>query len=205
MGRPPRNWPVTLNASGVATFTTTALSLAVTRSRHPTPGHSFGHPPLRLSPGCRAGQRDGRSDVILEPILARQSVTFTATVAPVASHRDTNRNGDFPGRYDHPRNWPVTLNASGVATFTTRPSPSAATRSRHPTPGIPVSRQTHPSPYTGGKPGRATVGLTSILNPSSLDQSVTFTATVAAVAPATGTPTGTVTFLDGTTTLGTGP
>ena len=46
--------------------------------------------------------------------------------------------------------------------------------------------------------------LSSSSNPSTYEQSVKFTATVSAVAPATGTPTGTVTFLDGTTTLGTG-
>src|SRR5262249_1360145 len=45
--------------------------------------------------------------------------------------------------------------------------------------------------------------LTSSLNPSLFGQPVTFTATVTAVAPATGTPTGTVTFRDGTTSLGT--
>jgi hypothetical protein len=39
-------------------------------------------------------------------------------------------------------------------------------------------------------------------NPSTVGQSVTFTATVAAVLPATGTPTGTVTFMDGSTVLG---
>ena len=41
-------------------------------------------------------------------------------------------------------------------------------------------------------------------NPSASGQAVTFTATVGPVAPATGTPTGTVTFKDGSTTLGTG-
>ena len=41
-------------------------------------------------------------------------------------------------------------------------------------------------------------------NPSVFDQSVTFTATVAAVAPGSGTPTGTVTFKSGATVLGTG-
>ena len=40
-------------------------------------------------------------------------------------------------------------------------------------------------------------------NPSVFGQSVTFTATVAAVSPGSGTPTGTVNFLDGTTTIGT--
>ncbi len=47
-------------------------------------------------------------------------------------------------------------------------------------------------------------GLTSSLNPSILGQSVTFTATVSVVSPGAGTPTGTVTFMDSSTTLGTG-
>jgi hypothetical protein len=47
------------------------------------------------------------------------------------------------------------------------------------------------------------VVLTSSCNPSLHLLPVTFTATVAVVAPGVGTPTGTVTFRDGTTTLGT--
>lgn len=46
--------------------------------------------------------------------------------------------------------------------------------------------------------------LTSSPNPSVFGQSVTYTATVTAVAPGGGTPTGLVTFLNGTTTIGTG-
>src|SRR2546425_2122413 len=49
-----------------------------------------------------------------------------------------------------------------------------------------------------------TTTVASSLNPSTLGQSVTFTATVTANAPGAGTPSGTVTFFDGTTTLGTG-
>src|SRR5262249_19011792 len=45
--------------------------------------------------------------------------------------------------------------------------------------------------------------LASSANPSVVGQSVTFTATVTAVAPGTGVPTGTVTFQRGTTPLGT--
>src|SRR5207249_1414263 len=45
--------------------------------------------------------------------------------------------------------------------------------------------------------------VTSSLNPSVVNNSVTFTATVSAVAPGSGTPTGTVTFKDGTTPLAT--
>ncbi len=50
----------------------------------------------------------------------------------------------------------------------------------------------------------ATMGISSSVNPSSLGQSVTFTATVSDVA-ATFTPTGTVTFSDGTKSLGSAP
>ncbi len=48
-----------------------------------------------------------------------------------------------------------------------------------------------------------TVALGSSLNPAVTGQAVTFTATVAAVAPGGGTPTGTVTFKDGNVVLGT--
>src|SRR5579859_4369763 len=49
-----------------------------------------------------------------------------------------------------------------------------------------------------------TTGITSSANPSVFGQSVTFTATVSPVAPGAGTPTGTVTFLDGGSPVGTG-
>jgi VCBS repeat-containing protein len=50
-----------------------------------------------------------------------------------------------------------------------------------------------------------TTTLSSSANPSAIGQPVTFTATVNVVAPAAGTPTGTVTFRDGSTTLATEP
>jgi Bacterial Ig-like domain (group 3)/MBG domain (YGX type) len=49
-----------------------------------------------------------------------------------------------------------------------------------------------------------TAAVTSSQNPAVFGQSVTFTATVAPVAPGTGTPSGTVTFLDGGSPIGTG-
>ena len=48
-----------------------------------------------------------------------------------------------------------------------------------------------------------TTTLASTPNPSTVGQAVTLTATVRPVAPATGTPTGTVTFRDGAATIGT--
>ena len=49
-----------------------------------------------------------------------------------------------------------------------------------------------------------TTALTSDTSPSVIGQSVTFTATVTATTPGAGTPTGTVSFFDGTTSFGTG-
>ncbi|MES2933470.1 MAG: Ig-like domain repeat protein [Pseudomonadota bacterium] len=49
--------------------------------------------------------------------------------------------------------------------------------------------------------GTSTV-IGSSINPSSFGQSTTLTATIGVIAPGTGTPTGTVTFKDGVTTLG---
>jgi len=52
-------------------------------------------------------------------------------------------------------------------------------------------------------PGNTSTSLTSTPNPSNLGQTVTLSATVSAVAPAVGVPTGTVTFRDGATALAT--
>jgi hypothetical protein len=50
-------------------------------------------------------------------------------------------------------------------------------------------------------PGSTSTSLASSVNPSVTGQAVTFTATVTVAAPGSGTPTGTVTFLDGATTI----
>src|SRR5262249_5801252 len=52
-------------------------------------------------------------------------------------------------------------------------------------------------------PAVTTVTLGSSVNPAVTGQAVTFTATVAAVARGAGTPTGSVTFMDGNVVLGT--
>src|SRR5438034_757745 len=52
-------------------------------------------------------------------------------------------------------------------------------------------------------PGNTTTSLTSTPNPSNFGQTVTLSATVSPVAPATGVPTGTVTFRDGATAIST--
>ncbi len=53
------------------------------------------------------------------------------------------------------------------------------------------------------KQASTTTSVVSSANPSTYGQAVTFTATISPVSPGSGTPTGTVTFYDGSTTLGT--
>ena len=93
--------------------------------------------------------------------------------------------------------------ASGARTFSvTLQTPGSVTVA-----AADVSDNTKPgstSPAITVNPADTSTTVASSANPSVFGQSVTFTASVAAVAPASGTPTGTVTFQDGVTTLGTG-
>src|SRR5262249_6515225 len=54
-------------------------------------------------------------------------------------------------------------------------------------------------------PAATSVSLASSLNPAATGQSVTFTATVSVLAPGSGMPTGTGTFMDGNVVLATAP
>ena len=98
-----------------------------------------------------------------------------------------------------------TLNSSGVATFST----SALTVGSH---SITVVYGGDTDFITSASAAVTQVvdqdGTTSLVvssaNPSVFGQSVTFTATVIANAPGSGIPAGTVTFMDGSTTLGAG-
>lgn len=99
----------------------------------------------------------------------------------------------------------VPLDANGNATFTS----STLTADSH----FITAQYSGDSNFSAGSSsliqtihaGGSTTALTSTPNPSSPGQSVTFTATVAAVPPATGTPTGQVTFQQGNTILAQAP
>jgi subtilisin-like proprotein convertase family protein len=66
------------------------------------------------------------------------------------------------------------------------------------------SASAQPLALTVSPAGTATT-LSSSLNPSAIGQVVTFQATVTVTAPGSGAPTGNVTFLDASTTIGSGP
>ncbi len=137
------------------------------------------------------------------PSVFGQAVTFTATVAVVAP------GAGSPSGTVTFLDGATTLGtgtlSGGIATFTT----SALAVGSH---SITASYggDTNFNGSTSAvltqtvNKANTTTGVVSSLNPSTFGQSVTFTATVAVVAPGAGSPSGTVTFLDGATTLGTG-
>ena len=138
------------------------------------------------------------------PSVSGQSVTFTATVA-AASPGSGTPTGTVNFLDGTTTIGSGTLNSSGEATFST----STLTVGTHSITAVyagdtnfTTSTSTAVSQVV--QPGGRRPPLTSGTNPSVSGQSVTFTATVAAASPGSGTPTGTVNFLDGTTTIGTG-
>ena len=133
-----------------------------------------------------------------------QSVTFTCTVNPVLPGAGTV-SGTVTFKDGGATIGTGTL-SSGQATFTTS--------------GLGVGAHSITAEYGGNGSFNAsssttaltetivrdgsTMSLASSVNPSALGESVTFTATVSGIAPGSGTPTGTVTFKDGSATIGTG-
>jgi hypothetical protein len=135
------------------------------------------------------------------PSLFGQAVTFTAIVQanPSGSGVPTGTvtfeaGGNTLGS--------ATL-SSGKATFTTSALPvgtSAITAVYSGDANFPGSTSTIFSQTVNADATSVTVA--SSLNPAPFGEPVTFTATVTAQAPGSGTPTGTVTFKDGSSTLG---
>jgi uncharacterized delta-60 repeat protein len=135
------------------------------------------------------------------PAVFGQSVTFTATVSPQSGSGTPTGTVTF---LDGSTTLGTATLASGQATFSTA---SLAVGSHSVT--VSYSGDTSFTASTSStlsetlNPGHTTTTVASATNPSVFGQSVTFTATVSAASPGSGTPTGTVTFLDGVTTLGT--
>jgi hypothetical protein len=141
------------------------------------------------------------------PSLVGQSVTFTATVLPVSP-----ASGQVTGT--------VTFTLDGTTTLGTAPLTGTTASVNTASAGVTISTGSHTitakyngdtntigsnsSPLSQIVKANTTTALTVSPSQSVVGQSVTFTATVTPVAPGSGTPTGTVTFLiDGTSTLGT--
>ena len=196
-------------SGGIATFTTSALAVGshtITASYGGDGNFNGNTGSLSGNPQV-VGKPDSKTSVgsSSNPSVFGQTVTLTATVSVVAPGTGTPTgtvmflDGGLPIGTG-------TL-SGGIATFTT----SALAVGSHTITtsyGGDGSFNGNTGSLTGnpqvvGKSDSQTV-ISSSSNPSIFGQTVTFTATVSAVAPGAGTPTGTVTFVDGGTSIGTG-
>ena len=191
-------------SKGSASYTTSALAVG---------GHSItaqysgdtnftGSTSATLTEAIRQASATTAVTSSVNPTVYGQSVTFTATVSamPPATGTPTGTVTFYDGATAIDT---ATL-SNGAASYST----SALAAGGH---SITVQYSGDTS-FTGStsatltqvvnQDGSATV-VTSSVNASVYGQSVTFTATVSAAAPGSGTPTGTVTFYDGTTVIDT--
>jgi PhoPQ-activated pathogenicity-related protein len=193
---------VTLNG-GKANFSTTALAIG---------GHSIsvvysgdsnfsGSTSSVLTQTVNQASTTSKVTASVNPSVYGQNVTFTATVSAVSPGTGTP-TGSVEFLDGSTVLQTVPLNASGKATYAT----NALSVGGH---SITVS-YSGDTDYTNStssslaftvNQAASTSKVTSSSDPSVFGQGVTFTATVSAKSPGSGTPTGMVSFLDGSTVL----
>jgi hypothetical protein len=154
----------------------------------------------------QAVNQDGTTTTVvssLNPSTYGQAVTFTATVSANSPGAGTPTGSvTF---YDGSTSLGSGTLAAGKATLKTSALPAGTDSITAVYSGdINFVTSTSAALAQTVNQDATTTRLVSSVNPSVYGQSVTFTARLAASAPGSGTPTGTVTFLDGTSTLGSG-
>ena len=153
--------------------------------------------------GCPTCQPASTTTVTssLNPSTFGQSVTFTATVSST-SGTPTGTVTFFDGATNIGTG---TLSGNtatfATSTLTTGSHSITATYNGNASYAASTSTPALTQVVNAAPPATTTTSITSSLNPSTFGQSVTFTATVTT---ASGTPTGTVTFFDGATNIGSG-
>lgn len=195
----------TLNASGVATFTTPDLGTGSHKITSAYQGGSyFTASSTTRTQTVNATPTSTTTAVTssVNPSVSGQSVSFAATV--------TGAGGTPTGTVQ------FIIDGANVGSPVALVNGSATSASVS---SLSVGSHAVAAAYSGDatfaastssnlsqtvNKANSSAALTSSANPSVTGQSVTFTATLTAVAPGAGTPTGTVTFKDGSTTLGTG-
>ena len=139
----------------------------------------------------------------VNPSVAGQAVTFTATVSAIAPGAGT------PTGTINFEDGGITITGCGARAMAARVATCPVTfplTGSHTITAVYRADANFTASISASltqtvNAGATTTVITSSVNPSVTGQSVTYTATVTPVAPATGTRTGTVTFLDGAATI----
>lgn len=193
----------TLNLSGTATFTTGALA-AGSHTIKAVYGSDSIFAMSTSATGTLVVNQSGTSTALAMSAASPsfgQSVTLTATVAPVAPGAGTPTG--TVSYYDGASLLGTGTLSSGVATLTMSDLSVAShsiTAAYNGDPNFQASTSTARSEAVVR--ASTSVGLFSSDTGPTYGQSITLTATVGAVAPGAGVPLGTVTFYDGTTAIG---
>ncbi len=195
----------TLNSSGVATYTTTPFQLSVGGGQSITAVYS-GDPDFTSSTSSAVSQtvnEDATTTSVVSltgPSVYGQPVTFTATVAASAPG-----SGTPTGTVTFSRGSTVVGTATlsgGSASFTTTTALAVGSdtiKAAYAGDGVNFKASSGKVTQTVAAASTTTAVVSSTNGQSVYGQSVTFTATVTANAPGSGTPTGSVTFTYGTT------
>jgi len=197
----------TVSSDGVATFSTANLN----NGSHLITAHYNGSTSLNGSTSSVVNQVVGTSQSgtsttttlssSLSPSTYGQAVTFTAMVTSSAG---APPNGETVTFMQGNNVLGTGTLASGSARLTISTLSAGTDRITAQYPGDSnFGGSTSPVFKQAVSDAATTTSLTSSLNPSNTGQSVTFTATVSAVPPGSGTPTGNVIFYNGSTRLGT--
>jgi hypothetical protein len=194
----------TLDASARATFSTSALAVGT----HSITAYYWGDPifgPCTSAPLTQTVNPVSTTTTLTaspNPSVYGQSVTFAATVTASSPGSGT------PTVTVTFKDGATTLGTGTLSSGHTQFTISTLSVGNHSItavyngdPNFSISTSTALTQVVNK--ASTTTRLTSSVNPTVDGQPVTFTATVAAVSPGAGTPTGTVTFKDGATTLGT--
>jgi hypothetical protein len=190
--------------SGTATLTTKTLAVG----NHPIKATYNGAAALLPSSTPTLNQSVHRASTTLtltssaDPSVAGQSVTFAAVVK-VAAPGSGTATGTVT--FTDGATTLATVNLAAATAKLTIRTLAVGNHSIKATysGSVPLLRSGAPTLTQTVHQASTAVTLTSSANPSAAGQSVTFAAVVKAVAPGSGTPSGSVTFTDGTTTLAT--
>ncbi|MFF4423335.1 Ig-like domain repeat protein, partial [Streptomyces sp. NPDC001549] len=184
------NTTVTLDAGGTACLTTTVLETGTVTAAYNGDGcfsSSTGTAPVTVN------QAASTVSVTVEPnpSVCGQSVTVCATVTAVAPGSGTP-TGTVTFTGPGGLNTTVPLNAGGTACLTTTVLETGTVTAAYN--GEECFSSSTGTVDVAVNPASSTVSVTVEPNPSVCGETVTVCATVTAVAPSSGTPTGTVTF-----------